>query len=239
MSVPILKKLEDSHRLHRVNISRPGVSSEMEEFGLFHFLPATHRSILNCSNGLMVFNGYFRLFGCGAGASIDMKVWNELSCWKFAWPNRKLEQFVSFGESAWGDQYAYSIDELLCGTEPRVFFFDAYNMSSEVLSGNFNEFLENEILRCSTCPYDAFTVSAYQRLGALTWDEHVIQVPSILITGHEAIEAIEKIDARSAMIINGDLATQLSERTEGKLLERLDTITDELGRMRINVVWKQ
>ena len=47
-------------------------------------------------------------FGLGKTAGIDAILWNGPEYWKFAWEGR-CSEFWCFGETAWGDQYAYSL----------------------------------------------------------------------------------------------------------------------------------
>src|SRR5690349_1053821 len=74
-------------------------------------LPPEHAEILRWSNGVEAYAGYFRLFGIGANASVDAIVWNRHDYWKFAWGDR-CSAYWCFGETAWGDQYAYAIESL-------------------------------------------------------------------------------------------------------------------------------
>jgi hypothetical protein len=66
-----------------------------------------HRVVLEQSNGIEAFAGYIRLFGVQTTGSIDAVVWNHP--WKFAWGDR-CSGYSCFAETAWGDQYTYSLD---------------------------------------------------------------------------------------------------------------------------------
>src|SRR4029079_16687964 len=70
-------------------------------------LPLDHARLLSLTNGLTVYGGYFRLFGIGPGATRDMRRWNAPTCWRHAWRDR-ADGWWFFGETAWGDQYAYA-----------------------------------------------------------------------------------------------------------------------------------
>jgi hypothetical protein len=69
-------------------------------------LPADHVELLKKSNGVTAYGGYFRLLSLG-----DMSSWNAPGRWKFAWPAHVAE-YLCFGETAWGDQYAYRLVDL-------------------------------------------------------------------------------------------------------------------------------
>ena len=88
------------------------------------FLVDEHRALLEQSNGIEAFAGYIRLFGVQTTQSIDAVVWNDPDCWKFAWGDR-CSGYWCFAETAWGDQYAYSLDHLRTGGNVPVYFLDA------------------------------------------------------------------------------------------------------------------
>lgn len=146
--------------------------------------------------------------GPGPAAVADVNEWNRPETWKFAWP-RRVAEYLCFGETAWGDQYAYRYDELRPGREPPVYFLDAVGMHAEPLAASFEGFLESEFLRNAERPLYSSIAEARRRVGDLRADEHVVHVPSILISGDEALSDVIKMDALAAMIINGDLAGQL------------------------------
>ena len=68
--------------------------------------PVEHAEVLAAANGLTVYHGGFRLFGVRDEPYLDLATWNESETWRFAWGDR-ITPFVFFGETAWGDQYAY------------------------------------------------------------------------------------------------------------------------------------
>src|SRR5262245_16055769 len=69
-------------------------------------IQAELQRFLMSTNGARSNDGYFRIFGLGPQAEIDSVNWNALNTWKFAWPAR-VQEFWCFGETAWGDQYAF------------------------------------------------------------------------------------------------------------------------------------
>ena len=75
-------------------------------------LPELHHRLLEGLNGFTVQAGTLRVFGVGRGDALDLGWWNEPRTWRFAWDDR-VDPYVCFAATAWGDQYAYRR-----GTEP-------------------------------------------------------------------------------------------------------------------------
>ena len=198
-------------------------------------LPESHREILEKSNGIEVYGGYFRLFGVDSKESIDLLNWNEPDCWKFAWQDR-CSGFLCFAETAWGDQFAYSLASLSHGSS-EVYFLDALSMSGQVVAKSFDEFLKSEFLRSAREPYDLMIREARQKWESIEVNSHLVYVPSILIGGVEDIDNVQKISARSAMIFNGDIALQLDASPPNRAVESVLPYEDELHRMRLKLQW--
>lgn len=198
------------------------------------WLPREHKELLSRTNGIEVYAGYVRLFGIGAGAGIDAVRWNDLDYWKFAWQGR-CNGFWCFGGTAWGDQYAYLIGGNGGG---EVYFLDALSMAPERIAGSFEEFLEAEFARCAADPYDAMTLAARARFGAIESDLQLMYVPSPMLGGAEAIERVERVDARFAMIGNGDIAMQVDVAPDGAEISRIEPYVDKVGRTRLRLVWR-
>ena len=131
-------------------------------------LPLEHMRLLARSNGVEAYGGYFRVFGLGAGAGIDLLAWNEPSLWKRAW-NGRADGWLCFGETGWGDQYAYR-GETGGGT---VFRLDAFSMESEPIASGFAEWVRRVLLPNAQRPRDELTLTARERLGRLPLAEHV------------------------------------------------------------------
>jgi hypothetical protein len=132
-------------------------------------LPETHVTLLSHGNGVLAYHGYFRLFGVGCDGCIDLTVWNDTETWKFAWPDRLVDYFC-FGETAWGDQYAYRTSELVAGIET-VYMLDAFEMNPDPIASTFDEFLQSEFVRCAREPYDEMLLrSQFRRDVAI--DDH-------------------------------------------------------------------
>ena len=211
----------------------PAFGSLSTEHGLE--LPVAHREVLRWSNGIEAFFGYFRLFGLGSTDAIDAMKWNCQECWKFSWGDR-CAPYWCFGETAWGDQYAYNVGQLRSG-EGAVYFLDALSMTAEEIFGSFEEFFEREFARCARAPYDEMILSAYRAYGPIEALSHLVYVPSPLLGGEESIANVQKMSARAAMICNGDIATQLDQGPHNAQLRGLETYTDEHGQMRLRLIW--
>lgn len=199
-------------------------------------LPRLHADLLLCSNGVEVYGGYYRLFGVGYTNSVDMVTWNDPATWKFAW-EQALRGYWCFAESAWGDQYAYRLDELGADREPSVYLFEGITMKAEVLSRDFERFLIDEFMRCATEPYDDVVRAARTALGDLGVADHIAYAPSLLIGGEERLENVVRMNAVASMVANGDLAIQLAHERTDRAVRALETYEDTEGRTRLRVLW--
>lgn len=208
----------------------------LERLGGHVGLPTAHVDLLKIANGISVFGGYFRLFGGRCPEMIDVIEWNDRETWTFAW-NKPLEEYWFFGETAWGDQYAYRRDELRESSRPKVYFLQGITMNPEVIANDFDTFLEAEFLRNALEPYDSFLVAVRQRLGDLAPLDHIAYVPSLLISGEENVDLVSKLDAVASMVINGDLYNQLADQPQDRPIKELQPFEDADGRMRMRVVW--
>ncbi len=199
-------------------------------------LPPQHKELLRSSNGVDGYAGYVRLFGLYTMDGIDSVLWNQHDCWKFAWGNR-CSAYWCFGETAWGDQYAYAVETLKAGGDAQIYFIDALSMTAEVVAASFAEFLQNEFVRSAKEPYDTMIKQARQKLGPLELTSHLVYVPSVLLGGTEDIANVQKTNARSAMICNGDIAVQLDEGPATGTIKAVQPYEDEMQRMRLRLVW--
>lgn len=199
-------------------------------------LPDDHKDVLKQSNGLEVFGGYYRLFGAYTSECIDSVVWNQAETWKFAWGTR-CSGFWCFGETGWGDQYAYSVESLREGRDSKVYLLECSSMTPRVWAASFSAFLEKEFLRSAKLPYDTMTSQARQKLGPIEAHCHVVYIPSLLLDGTEDIKKVEKMNARAAMICNGDIAMGLEAAADDQVLKEIQTYEDDLHRSRLRLVW--
>lgn len=209
--------------------------SELDKASLL--LPDSHLEVLSLANGIKAYYGYFRLFGVGSEEVLNIEDWNNPKTWKFAW-EKDLSDFVCFGETAWGDQYAYRLSELKSRKEPPVYFLEGVAMVPEVIADDFQVFFDHEFYRCAKEPYDDVVKVAAQKLGSLDWNDHIIYIPSLLLGGEEKIENVSKINARSGMIINGDIHRQSADQAFETEPKSIETYTDSEGRERVRVVWQ-
>lgn len=197
-------------------------------------LPASHLRLLQALNGLMVYHGAFRLFGIGrAEPTLDLESWNASELWRYAWDDR-TDSYLMFGETAWGDQYAYrrgASGDL--GQE--VYFLEGTLLRPQVIAGSFDEFMMNEFLRNARDPYDPLTVEAVQRRGPINLGNHWVYVPSVALGGSESIENVTVMPAVTAMTFAGDLASALRESRPGTSPTRVLPWTDDHGRARLKV----
>lgn len=198
--------------------------------------PKSHRDFLLKSDGAEAFGGYFRIFGAHADPQANMTAWNEEDIWKFAWDGRGSD-FWCFAETAWGDQYAYAIGAMTKGADPEVYLLDCLSMTPQKVSDNFLDFLANEFLRCAKEPYDDMIVAARRWFGDLEPKQHLIYTPSILLGADEDIDNVTVMDARAAMICNGDIAVQLDEGPEDGSVKAVEPYEDDLQRMRLRLIW--
>jgi hypothetical protein len=199
-------------------------------------LPSDHENLLRRSNGIEAYAGYIRLFGIDTTESIDALRWNESEYWKFAWGTRCTEYWC-LAETAWGDQYAYSSQTLRAGGNSEIYFLDAFSMKPQAVASSFADFFEKEFLRSSRQPYDIMIEQARQKLGPLEVSSHLVYMPSILLGGIEDIQHVSKMNARAAMICNGDIALQLEDAPVDGKVKGVQSYEDELRRMRLRLVW--
>jgi hypothetical protein len=198
-------------------------------------LPKEHQQLLLRSNGLSAFWGYFRLWGVADAPSPTIEEWNAPQIWKFAWGS-KADDFLCFGCTAFGDQYAYSVRELREGGTSAVYFVDGINLEAWKISDGFAEFMSNQFLRNARDPYDHMIKKAFSQEGPLGWSQLLVLEPSLHLGGQEDTARIVKFDIRTAMIINGDIFTQMSSLPDEATVHGVEAYTDQLDRMRLRIV---
>ena len=110
-------------------------------------------------------------------------------------------------------------------------------MTPRIWAPSFAEFLEKEFLRSAKVPYDSMTRQARQDLGVIETDCHLVYMPSLLLGGTEDINNVQKLDARAAMICNGDVAMELDAAPDEKTVKEVQTYEDDLHRSRLRIVW--
>lgn len=208
----------------------PGSGQEAE----FEMLPSSHLSLLRLINGVTVYHGMYRLFGIGRSEPyLDMGSWNAKGTWRFAWDDR-LEPYWIFGETAWGDQYAYRRSED-GGWDRRVYFLEANFMRADVLVDSFEDFMENDFLRNARESYDSFGREVVKRHGAISPADHWVLSPSVAIGGPEDLDNIMKMRSIAAMIIAGDLAVPIDNSRDDEYVAAVIPWVDDAGRARLKV----
>ena len=200
-------------------------------------LPTDHKKLLFSSNGIEAYAGYLRMFGLYTAEACDAVRWNQEDYWKFAWGDRCADYWC-FAETAWGDQFAYRMESLRMGRDETVFFLDSMSMRPEVVASSFCEFLEKEFIRTAKVPYDAMLRSARQKFGPIELGTHLVYAPSVLLGGSEDIRNVVRINARAAMICNGDIAEQLDAGPLDRTIKALLPYVDNKQRQRIRLVWE-
>jgi hypothetical protein len=118
-----------------------------------------------------------------------------------------------------------------------VYILDCLSMTPTPVASNFSGFLVNELLRSAVDPYDVMIKEARKVLGDLEIGDHLIYTPSPLLGGREEISNVQKIDARSAMICNGDIAIQLDAGPADGNVKAITPYEDSEGRMRLKLTW--
>lgn len=210
---------------------------DQSEFNLLDFsLPTDHQVALRESNGVEVYGGYVRLFGINTINSIDALRWNDESFWKFAW-NDRCSEYWCFAETAWGDQYAYNKNEVY-DKEQKVYLLDGLSMTPTQVASSFSEFLYGEFFRSAKEPYDIMMTQARENIGDLDINTNLVYTPSILLGGIEDISRVQKMDARSAMICNGDIAIQLDSGPPDGMVQNIMPYEDAEKRMRLQIIWR-
>jgi hypothetical protein len=223
----------DADAIRAAGARHLGPASRPEAFTAWQpGLPEPHVELLAGLNGFTLFHGAFRMLGLRAEPSLDLRAWNDPDTWRFAWGG-VADGFVVFGETGWGDQYAYraSQDGLL---EPAVYFLEATTLDSWPIAASFPEFVHDELLRNAEQPYDEMTVAAVRRLGDLPPEEHWVLSPSLALGGPESVENVMRMPAVTAMTVAGDLVTAI-RAAPGRRVTSVSPWRDDRGRARLAV----
>lgn len=224
-----------SPEIRRETVLHPGLDEETldeESRALYRSLPEPHRLLLRFSNGLEILGGSYRLFG------IDRLVeWNRPETWKFAW-GEMAEPYLCFGESVLGNQDAYRWDESGNRGPSPVYELYAVTLEPIVTYDSFEEYVRERFVSPPDDPYTARIRKARQKLGDFRADQLLVYVPSPLLTeGQLDLQELMPMDATTAMIVNGDLASQIAWRESLDGFQGLETYQDESGRPRVRARW--
>ena len=203
--------------------------------------PTEYRRFLELTNGCEVYYGHYRIFGFDPNRSIDARRWNQNDYWKFAWSGA-ADDYWCFGETAFGDQYAFAVGELSRAEDVPVYQLHHGSMATgSPWDESFLAFLENEFLRNARSPYSARERRAYEILGPLRLDQHVALVPPLLLlpTGDDGMNSqLQVMPSRAAMVCNGDLCVQWDAGCEQhKQVNRVEPCVDNNDLMRLRIIW--
>lgn len=201
-------------------------------------LPAKHQQILREYAWLSGYHGYLRLLGYSSGNQRDLISWNEADCWKFSWAG-DADNYLCFGDTALGDQYAYLLDSSGRLATHTVFLLDFGSMEAEEIASSFDEFLDFEFIRHCKEPFYSSLIRAFSFCGDIDFSELLVQVPHHLLECSDEEPRLMRMDARSAMISNGDIATAVSQLGEDDHIEAADTYVDDLGRSGMRLATSQ
>jgi hypothetical protein len=181
-----------------------------------------HRHLLEAMNGFTVAQGTLRMFGIGRGDELDIDRWNDDETWQFAWDDR-IAPYEIFGATAWGDQYAYK--RMDSGeVEPTIYFLEPTMLRPTVLAQSFEPFMEAELLRVATHPYDSLTIAALNRFGPIEPQDQWTFAPSLALGGPESLDNVVRLRAEAGMTIADDIALSLKNAAS---ISRVTTISRE------------
>jgi hypothetical protein len=224
-------------RLRGIEVADPAAAGEVEalEDVIGASLPGPHAELLHRANGIVAAYGYERILGAGSGP-MSIAPWNALETWKFAWA-LPLDDFLCIAETGFGDQYAYRISELRRGLSV-VHRLERHLLEPADLpaAADFEAFMRQFFARAQRAPQEVLAARAM--VGNLALEDHAVQSPPPLVAG-SAPTGLVRLPAASAMILQGDLATQLLDPDNAERhVERLDTYQDDLDRPRLRIVWE-
>lgn len=225
-------------------------------------LPKDLRELLLYSNGADLCNGYVRLFGARPDEGIDVFRWNEPEYWKFAWRERATKYFC-FGQSAWGDQYAYAFDDLQGRESAPIYTLSIFDMTRQgSAAGNLTDFLDR-VMRMHANP-DWWAKQQRMAYPVVPLGKHLVYCPPFQFlppSGRYDINNVMLMDAIPAMICAGDMAREVEEageivaigsyrKYEGeeldlrrlkrdgiKIARSFEVYEDDRGRTRLRIVW--
>ena len=198
-------------------------------------LPQLHRELLASLNGFTVQNGTRRLFGVGRGDSLDLDWWNDIETWRFAWDDR-VDPYLFFGATAWGDQFAYRRSEA-GELEPTVYFLEGVLLRARVWAESFSDFAESELLRVAADPYDPLATEAVNRYGPLKVENLWTFAPSIALGGDDSVDNVMSLPAQTAMVFAGDIASGLESSLPDAWPTGVEPWKDARGIQRLRVLF--
>lgn len=198
------------------------------------FLPRDHLDYFSSEQPTVGFNGYIRLLT--NNESEDLLTWNENSNWKFAWGNLNLDKYFIFGNDAFGGQFAYkTTGEGL--VDEKVYLLSKIGLEEAYVFSSFSDFLDRFFLKYLNDCEDGEWIRARDICGTIERHKMFVQVPPEIIIGTFEPSRLVKMEARKAMTLNGDLASQLLVNEHPGEIKGLDAYIDAKGRERLKVVF--
>lgn len=194
-------------------------------------LPQSHLDLLRFTDGLSAAAGDIRVFGLGPSVR-DQVRWNAPDEWRFAHVS-SAQGFWFFADKPSGPQFAYEIDVHGNLISERVVYVSS-DMKPCWTVPDFRTFMERGVVAMGDSPVDSEKAIIYARTGRIPPDKMIMPVPPECFEGppYEEREMMV-MDARAAMIIEGDMCAELKKVRYPK---RMETFTDERGLTRIRLV---
>jgi hypothetical protein len=115
----------------------------------------------------------------------------------------RAEGWWFFGETAWGDQYAYAASDDPLSADQTVYRLDVCHLEPEPIADDFGDFVRGELTRNAVEPRDEMTVAARERLGDLDPNTQLAYLPSLMSGGEEDVANLVTLPARAAMVAAG------------------------------------
>jgi hypothetical protein len=200
-------------------------------------LPEEYVTTLTRFNGFSVHYGMNRLFGIRADVTMDMRSWNQVDAWRFAWDSR-INPFFCIGETAFGDQYALMLAEGGIDFLPEVFLLEANFLQPVVVGATFGAFLHQELVRNAEAPWDEVAIEAVSRYGPIDVTNNWAYAPSIALGGSEDVANLMSMDCFTAMTIAGDIASAIQAAPDDAELQGVAPYGDDRGRSRLRVIFE-
>ncbi|MEP3047167.1 MAG: hypothetical protein ABJL55_17955 [Roseibium sp.] len=200
-------------------------------------LPARHKKLLELSDGMDLLEGSYRLFSWAEKSTRTMRWWNKDQTWKFAWRGRAADYYC-FGESVLGNQFIYSLAELVTEAEPKV--YEVYPVTMEPICAydSFDHFLDGGFFNgVMDDDYHRRIAAARSELGSFDLSQHLAYMPSPLLSGGRVDVQLMPMTAEAHLTVNGDLFCELAHLQSLEGLQGLDNYEDTEGRLRVRPIW--
>ncbi|MEU8388187.1 SMI1/KNR4 family protein [Micromonospora sp. NPDC048843] len=198
-------------------------------------LPSVYAAALRIANGFTVHSGMNRVFGVREDRHMDLRAWNQVEGWRFAWGEKADPSFLMFGETAFGDQYALRWTG--SSYEDVVYLLDVNLLSVRPIFDSFAHFLDQEIAQNAISPSHSTALACVEKFGRVPFNENVVVTPSLLLGGYEDVSNMVKIDSYAAMIYGGDIYTAVVSAPDEVAVVGVEPWVDDIGRPRLRVVF--